>query len=44
MKIDHNEAVFVTSIILDTKHGLRTPNERINQRNLIFWANVADKI
>ena len=25
-------------------HGLRTPNERINQRNLKFWADVADKI
>ena len=24
-------------------HGLRTPNERINQRNLKFWADVADK-
>ena len=26
------------------RHGLRTPNEGINQRNLKFWANVADKI
>ena len=25
-------------------HGLRTPNEDINQRNLKFWADVADKI
>ena len=25
-------------------HGLRTPNENMNQRNLIFWADVADKI
>ena len=25
-------------------HGLRTPNEGINQRNLKFWADVADKI
>ena len=25
-------------------HGLRTPNEGINQRNLKIWANVADKI
>ena len=23
-------------------HGLRTPNEGINQRNLKFWADVAD--
>ena len=26
------------------KHGLRTPNEGINQRNLKIWADVADKI
>ena len=25
------------------KHGLRTPNEGMNQRNLKFWAVVADK-
>ena len=25
-------------------HGLRTPNEGINQRYLKNWANVADKI
>ena len=25
-------------------HGLRTPNEGINQRNLKNWADVADKI
>ena len=25
-------------------HGLRTPNEGINQRNLNFWADVADNI
>ena len=25
-------------------HGLRTPNEGINQLNLKIWANVADKI
>ena len=25
-------------------HGLRTPNEGIIQRNLVFWADVADKI
>ena len=25
-------------------HGLRTPNEGINQRNLKTWADVADKI
>ena len=26
------------------EHGLRTPNECINQRNLKFWADVADEI
>ena len=26
------------------KHGLRTPNEGINQRKLKFWADVADNI
>ena len=43
----HNDAI----IILQTKqkplhtylHGLRTPNEGINQRILKFWADVADK-
>ena len=25
-------------------HGLRTPNEGINQSNLKIWADVADKI
>ena len=25
-------------------HGLRTPNEGINQKNLKFWADVADII
>ena len=25
-------------------HGLRTPNEGINQKNLKIWADVADKI
>ena len=27
-----------------THHGLRTPNEGINQRYLKSWADVADKI
>jgi hypothetical protein len=26
------------------EHGLRTPNEGINQRDLKNWADVADKI
>ena len=30
--------------VVSINHGLRTPNEGINQRNLKFWANVADKI
>ena len=25
-------------------HGLRTPNEGLNQRNLKIWADAADKI
>ena len=29
---------------LTYNHGLRTPNEGINQRNLKIWADVADKI
>ena len=29
---------------LDYGHGLLTPNEGINQRNLKIWADVADKI
>ena len=28
----------------DCRHGLRTPNEGINQRNLKIWADVADEI
>ena len=30
--------------IKGVNHGLRTPNEGINQRNLKIWADVADKI
>ena len=29
---------------MGTEHGLRTPNEGKNQRNLKNWADVADKI
>ena len=32
------------SILHIIKHGLRTPNEGINQRNLKIWSDVADKI
>ena len=31
-------------LLNDTSHGLRTPNEGINQRYLKNWADVADKI
>ena len=42
MKADQNA---LCNIILDgKKHGLRTPNEGINQRYLKSWADVADKI
>ena len=37
----------LTNCILNANrfnHGLRTPNEDINQRNLEIWADVADKI
>ena len=30
--------------IFEQDHGLRTPNEGINQRYLKFWAHLADKI
>ena len=29
---------------MPSAHGLRTPNEGINQRNLKIWADVADKL
>ena len=31
-------------MIYDFAHGLRIPNEGINQRNLKIWANETDKI
>ena len=31
-------------LLVSSKHGLRTPNEGINQRYLKIWADVADKI
>ena len=43
-----DQIIFVLQIIFllfdGIVHGLRTPNEGINQRNLKIWANVADKI
>ena len=41
------EKAFLASHCLNNNelsHGLRTPNEGINQRNLKFWADVADEI
>ena len=34
----------VRKITVGASHGLRTPNEGINQRYLKNWADVADKI
>ena len=34
----------MNDIVYWQKHGLRTPNEGINQRHLKIWADVADKI
>ena len=31
-------------IFIALQHGLRTPNEDVNQRYLKNWADVADKI
>ena len=33
----------ISRLDYDHIHGLRTPNEGINQRNLKIWADVADK-
>ena len=38
-----NKAV-VLELQNNQSHGLRTPNEGINQRYLKNWADVADKI
>ena len=35
---------FLTYILVPLRHGLRTPNEGINQSYLKIWADVADKI
>ena len=35
---------FASDLHITHKHGLQTPNEGINQRNLKIWADVADKI
>ena len=36
--------IFLAHLLGDWSHGLRTPNEGINQRNLKIWTDVADKI
>ena len=38
------QVIFSVGFHLGRNHGLRTPNEGINQRNLKIWADVADKI
>ena len=50
-KVQFNDFSYLSSIALDSfqffissYHGLRTPNEGINQRYLKNWADVADKI
>ena len=40
-KIHMNSKINAIDIL---NHGLRTPNEGINQRYLKIWADVADKI
>ena len=40
-KINKSSPMFIPD---STVHGLRTPNEGIDQRNLKIWADVADKI
>ena len=44
-KLWHGENIRrFNAAIVGSDHGLRTPNEGINQRNLKIWADVADKI
>ena len=44
MQLAFVESIEKTVTVVDSKyHGLRTPNEGINQINLKIWANVADK-
>ena len=40
-------AAYISAGTVDKKiyiHGLQTPNEGINQRNLKNWADVTDKV
>ena len=34
----------LSNVGVRSNHGLRTPSEDINQRNLKIWADVADNI
>ena len=44
-KLWHGENIrHFNAAIVGSDHGLRTPNEGINQRNLKIWVDVADKI
>ena len=40
----NSDKSWMARVVNVPSHGLRTPNEGINQRNLKFWANVTDKI
>ena len=42
--VKQTQIYFTFSASLINKHGLRTPNEGKNQRNLKIRADVADKI
>ena len=44
MKVSSLHSSQVINCLLSLDHGLRTPNEGINQRYLKNWADVADKI
>ena len=39
----YNALAWLERLKTASTHGLRTPNEGINQRNLNFWADMADK-
>ena len=43
-EISYFHAPVFSQEFYENNHGLRTPNEGRNQRNLKMWADVADKI
>ena len=43
-KISLSKELYAMTLVNTAEHGLRTPNESINQRYLKNWADVADKI